>query len=116
MIATVFAGSPVGLALAVGAWSLTAFAGYRIWRARHPGDSAGAAIRVRVRWVLGLTVTVVAVTIVRAFPEITVLIIGGYLVVIVALVVLLAPAERAGAQQPGSAGVDSDGEPRSSSS
>jgi hypothetical protein len=93
MIATLVAGSPVGLAVAVACWSLTAFAGYRIWRQRHPGDSAKAAIGIRVRWVLWLIATVVGVSFVQAFPELTLLIVAGYLLLLLGFATLASWAE-----------------------
>jgi hypothetical protein len=89
MVSLVFVGSPVGLAVAVLAWSLTAFAGYRIWRLRHPQERARGAIGVRVRWLIAFVATIAALAFVQAFPQVALLIVGGYLALMVGFVLLL---------------------------
>lgn len=99
MVGLVLIGSPVGVAVDVFLWGFTVFAGYRIWRGRHPRESAKAAIGLRVRLVLGLFATGVAVAFIEAFPEIALLIIGGYVLLMVGFVVLLALVERSVPQE-----------------
>jgi hypothetical protein len=94
MIATVFAGSSVGLAVAIATWGLTAFAGYRIWRTRHPADSARAAIGVRIGAALGFIGTVAATLMVLEFPGLALVIVVAWVVLLVAAVVGVALAER----------------------
>ena len=94
MVGMVLIGSPVGVAVDLFLWGFTVFAGYRIWRGRHPSESATAAIGLRVRWLLGLVATVVAVVFIDAFPEIALLIIGGYVLLMVGVLVVLALIER----------------------
>ena len=84
----------IGLPIAVALWALTAYAGYRIWRAAHPAASAWRELGRRGQAVAGGIATLAAVSFVQAFPQLVVGILGVWLVAIVALVIAVVVAER----------------------
>ena len=83
-----------GLPVALITWAVTIYAGYRIWRAGHPAASAWRDLGRRAQAVGGVIVTLVAVGLIQAFPQVVVAIVAVWLAAMVALVVGLAIASQ----------------------
>lgn len=83
-----------GLPIALASWGLTAFAGYRVWRAAHPAASAWRELGRRGQALAGGIATVAAVSFIQAFPQLVLAIIGVWLVGIVVLIAAVMYAER----------------------
>ena len=83
-----------GLPIALIAWAVTIYAGYRIWRAGHPAASAWRELGRRGQAAGGVIATRVAVGLIQAVPHVVVAIIAVWLAAMVALVVGLAIASR----------------------
>ena len=79
---------------AVLTWPPATLAGYRIWRARNPEKSATAEIARRARAVGSVVVTIVAVALAEAYPQVLIAIIVIWAGIMVGLFALLTLAER----------------------
>jgi hypothetical protein len=73
---------------------VTIYAGYRVWKAAHPAASFWRELSRRTLAVTTFGATVVAFLLVGAFPEVVLVIVGVWLVLVVALFALLALGQR----------------------
>ena len=99
-----------GVALAlpwvVVSWSLTALAGYRIWRANNPGIDARREVARRGRAIVTGAAGVGLVVLALAFPDAILIVVGVWLIAIVLLFGALAWGTRGGG-----AGIEDDRAP-----
>jgi hypothetical protein len=86
------AGPSVPFALV--SWLVTIYAGYRIWRAAHPATSFWRELSRRTVAVVTFGATVAALAFAAAAPQVALVIVGIWFVVIVVLFVMLGLAER----------------------
>ena len=86
--------SGLPIAIAVVAWTLTIYAGHRIWRAGHPAANVWRELGRRGQAVAGFIAALVALLAIQAFPQVVAAIVGLWLAAIVLLFVALAIGSR----------------------
>lgn len=86
--------SGLPIAIAVVAWTLTIYAGHRIWRAGHPAANVWRELWRRGQAVAGFIAALVALLAIQAFPQVVAAIVGLWLAAIVLLFVALAIGSR----------------------
>ena len=83
-----------GVPIAAISWPLTAYSGYRIWRAGHPAASVWRELGRRGLAAAGAIATLAAILFIQAFPQVVPVILGVWFAAIVLLIVALAIASR----------------------
>jgi hypothetical protein len=86
-------GTAAALPFAVVSCLVAVFAGYRIWRASHPAASAWREVSRRALAAITFGVSLVAVLFAVTFPQIVLVIVGAWAVLIIGLFALLALSE-----------------------
>lgn len=83
-------GTAAALPFAVGSCLVVVYAGYRIWRASHPGASVWREASRRTLAGITFGATLVAFWFVVTFPQVALVIVGVWAVLIIGLFALLA--------------------------
>jgi hypothetical protein len=81
-------------AVAAVAWPLTIFAGYRMWRAAHPAASVWRELGRRGLAVATFGATAVALLFIKAVPQVLVVVVGVWFVLLATLVIALVLSAR----------------------
>ncbi len=82
------------LPLAAVSWPLTIYAGYMVWRTTHPAASLRRELARRGLLVATFGATAVAVLFFQAFPQVFVVVVGVWIVLIGALLIAITLVER----------------------
>lgn len=91
----VILGNPwVGVALVAASWPPTIFAGYRIWRASHPGGGVKTEIARRVVAATSVLATGVALAVFSAYPLIVIAAFAVILTLATVVIYVVGRAER----------------------